>query len=430
MKSISTLSVFLTAVITQVALYGQQPFNKDLYVPVPLQQYTPPKDSAYKENMLVAYNMLEKKFDTGYNGIYSNNLNRKSSTFDNERNSEFIKNETNQPYTFSNLQPADQLAGFPNYPMSAVVKLFVTFFNPANNQNSFGTCSGVMIHPGFILTGGHCVKSKFDSSYAVACTVVPAYNLGGLPFGLTTTTNWYSFTQWTMNGNLDYDMAIMSLADPIGNETGWFDLGYTPNDSFFTSSSNVFHSFGYPGYDSFGIPVFEEGERMYYMNGYMDYWQSVNTICHYNIGYQGQSGSGLYHQDTSNNRYVYGVLSHGGGIVPPFFTCHCRMDSSMFNYFNSIIPMVSDIDSESPSKQVYIYPNPSNGVFNFDFSELQYHEINIHVFDVFGQLITKESFGQFNAKSTINLTPYPSGTYFIKAEIDGISVNGRICKTE
>lgn len=66
----------------------------------------------------------------------------------------------------------------------------------------------------------------------MACTVIPAYNLGKRPFGLTTTTQWYAFSQWTTNGNLDYDIAIMRLAQPIGNTTGWINLSYQSDTSF------------------------------------------------------------------------------------------------------------------------------------------------------------------------------------------------------
>lgn len=106
------------------------------------------------------------------------------------------------------------------------------------------------------------------------------------------------------------------------------------------------------------------------------------------------------------------------------------MDSIMFNHFNNIIPIITETEPKSYIKQILIYPNPSNGVFNIDFSELHYNEINLQVFDSFGQQIIKESIKQFNSIATIDLTSFPSGTYLIKAVIDGESVNGRICKTE
>lgn len=429
MKKRASLCVLFTLGSVLQLIVAQQPFQEDLYIPMPLQSYTPPKDANFRENKLIVFNMLEHKFDTVYSAKNYSNAEEKISSSGNNTLSESNFKGKNREYIFSNIAPADQLVEFPNYPMSGIVKLFLTFFNPVNNQTNFATCSGLMIHPGFILTGGHCVKSKFDSSYAISCTVIPAYNLGKRPYGLTTTTNWYSFTQWTQNGNLDYDIAIMSLSNPIGNQTGWIDLGYQPNDSFFISASNVFYSFGYPGYDPIGNPVFEEGERMYYMFGNMDFLKSKNSICHNNIGYQGQSGSGLFHQDSANNRKAYGVLSHGN-LFPPYHTCHCRMDSSMFAYFKSIISNVSQSLNNSSIQQIAVYPNPTSGHLHFDFSKIQFHTMKLQIFDLVGRKIVNEICPQNKSSFSIDLTPFPSGNYLIMAEIDGKRINGRIVKTE
>ncbi|MCH8903730.1 MAG: hypothetical protein IIA45_07435 [Bacteroidetes bacterium] len=79
------------------------------------------------------------------------------------------------------------------------------------------------------------------------------------------------------------------------------------NNSFFTDPSKIFHSFGYPAQDDFGNTVFEGGERMYYISGYFDYFESSNALCYYNIGYKGQSGSAFYYKVAANDRVVYGV---------------------------------------------------------------------------------------------------------------------------
>lgn len=430
MKYISSPGLWMVITICQTSVYGQPIFNTTMYEPVPLPAYALPRDSSMKENSLVRYNMDEQKFDTirSWRDTHSPHPSSPSPLYRHEKTKPV--GDLFSSFEFSNLQPADQLPEFPDYPSSAIVKLFLTFFNPVNQQNSFGTCSGIMIHPEYILTGGHCVKSLFDSSYVISCTVVPAYNLGSLPFGTTTTTDWYAFSQWTMNGNLDYDIAIMHLADPIGNETGWMDLAYTPDDSFFTADTNVFFSFGYPGYDAYGNPAFEEGERMYYMTGHMDYFSAVNTVCHYNIGYQGQSGSGFFHQDSTGRRNVYGVLSHGSGIATPAFTCHCRMDSAMFNHFNSIVPVVSDLETVSHPKEILIYPNPSNGLFTLDFSQISHSDITLKVFDVWGRQISIVPFDQASTMARINLTAFPAGTYIIQATLDGNTAIGRLCKIE
>ncbi len=430
MKKIINLIAFIgLTLFYNRTTYCQHAFDYTLYKPIPLQTYTPPKDKSIKENSLVVYNMVMQKFDTIQNPALNNyqiKINPKSR---HNQNNEDFKKGKNPENSFSNLQPADQLAEFPNFPISPVVKLFLTFYNPVTKQNSFATCSGVMIHPGFILTAAHCVKSKFDSSYVIDCKVVPAYNLGKLPFGLTTTTNWYAFSQWTANGNLDYDIALMKLSNSKGNETGWFDLAHNSDSSFFTSSANEFHSYGYPSTDPLGNPAFEEGERMYYMTGFFDFWESSKSLCHNNIAYPGTSGSGFYNKDSTGKRSVYGVLSHGT-LFPPYSTCHCVMDSMMFNYFKSIIPNANGIESNSLSKQILIYPNPSDGVFNIDFSDVSGNKIEINVINILGLQIMHKIIKPLSSNFSIDLTDLPNGPYYVQITIDGRTETGRIYKME
>lgn len=248
-----------------------------------------------------------------------------------------------------------------------------------------------------------------------------------MPFGMTTTTKWYAPSQWTSNGNLDYDIAIMSLASPIGNQAGHLDWGWHDNDSFFMNPANVFYSFGYPAYDGLNNPVFEEGERLYYMKGYMDSVNQVHTACNQNQAFQGQSGSGLYHQDAMNQRKVYGVLSHGS-IFPPYVSCHAILDSATYGLFNTIINGPSASKHTSKTTPIFIYPNPSQGLFTLDFGDISGREIGLKVFDAYGKRILDHTIR--DSQFQINLSTFPSGTYFVQAGIDGYLTTGRIYKEE
>ncbi|MCC6816959.1 MAG: T9SS type A sorting domain-containing protein [Saprospiraceae bacterium] len=412
MKLFATVILFLK-LTSEIELHGQQILDQNAYFPVNLQNYSPPKDTANQANSLIAYNILKNKFDTIHflnKSIYSS---KKFSSLRSEEKIDSKIDSNKVSYVFSTVKPADQLGEFPNYPISTVVKLFITFYNPTNGSNSFGTCSGVMISPEFVLTAGHCIKSKFDSSYAVSCIVIPAYNLGKQPYGRVTIKNWFSFTQWLSNGDLDYDIAIMSLNQPIGNSTGWLDLSYNTDSNFYYSGNNVFNSFGYPAYDPTYNPVFEMGERMYYMNGYMDFSRSTNLICHNNIAYQGQSGSGVFLTDSINNPKVFAVLSNGS-VFPPYHTCHCRLDSSMYVVFNNIISKSNSIDNNIIKNQIVFYPNPVKNVVNILFHEMNSSDANLEIIDMFGKTIIKETINEYQSSAKIDLTSIPPGPYIVK----------------
>lgn len=423
MKKILLLSILF---FHQV-LIAQESSNEK-YKPIPLPKYSPPKDSTNKSNGLIKFNITSQKLDTlNIHPAPAISIQQYPPNGQQVEN-EFIKSAP-QNYAFSNLQAADLLSGFPNYPMSSIVKLNFSFYHPGTATTSYGSCSGAIINSQYILTAGHCVFNPTDQSYIASCDVIPAYNMGNAPFGYTTANNWYSFTQWTSNNNYDYDMAILSLATPIGNTTGWLGWGSNMMNSFFTTSSNTFHSFGYPAQDDWGNPVFENGERMYYMNGYMDFWESANSMCHYNLGFHGQSGSGLYYKDANNNRYAYGVLSHGNGQNPPYYTCHCRMSSDMFNYFSNIIGIASGNEEITAEHQIQIFPNPSVGVFNLQING-NLNENEIKVLNLVGQEVLSIHKPKSNAITTIDLSNQANGLYILYVKVNGMVLTKKIYKTE
>jgi hypothetical protein len=65
--------------------------------------------------------------------------------------------------------------------------------------------------------------------------------------------------------------------------------------------------------------------------------------------------------------------------------------------------------SEIVSSEVLVYPNPTSGIINLDFSEIKVQKL--FVSDMTGKtLISKQA---INQKELIDLSNYPSGIYFI-----------------
>ncbi|MEM1324026.1 MAG: T9SS type A sorting domain-containing protein [Bacteroidota bacterium] len=319
-------------------------------------------------------------------------------------------------YVFSNLEPADRINGFPNYPFSAVVKINIAYEDDWGVV-TYGTCSGAMVGPRHVITAGHCVidpqKNK-KLKFGPGSVVIPAYNMGNVPFGYAQITTWLSFNGWTNNSNWNYDVALLVLDRDIGNLVGWLGLGYNENESWFLDSWNTHSSIGYPGSDDFGNPVFEAGERMYAMQGYMDWFESFNSTCHNNLGFRGQSGSGLYYRD-NNDRYVLGVLSHGNGTTPPYHTCHTVLDERMFDTILDKIreTTVSSSEGQAPT-EVQVFPNPTNDLLHIQFPQSIQEPTELAIFNAQGILLARQRLPEGQRQFTYSIGRYAKGLYVVQ----------------
>ncbi|NUO01950.1 MAG: trypsin-like serine protease, partial [Saprospiraceae bacterium] len=233
-----------------------------------------------------------------------------------------------QGRVFSNLSLINNTQ---DYPWSANVKIFMTFPSGGNY-----VCSGSMIDPKHVLTAGHCVYDAAEGGWASEIFVVPGFNDFEAPFGPRTATNWGSWAGWTTNEDFDWDMGYIELDQPVGALSGWFGMHYNNSNSFYTS--NTFNNAGYPSASPY------DGLFQYFWVGNYDYVID-QVLYHNNIAYGGQSGSNTYHINSSNDRIVHSVLSHGNDAVP--YTGHVRINSTKFNdvvnFMNNHIPSTYDL---------------------------------------------------------------------------------------
>ena len=94
------------------------------------------------------------------------------------------------------------------------------------------------------------------------------------------------------------------------------------------------------------------------------------------------------------------------------------------------ITVNSFVGSQDFIDQIFkIYPNPSSGIFNIDFSENQKNNFKIYVFDLAGRLILRQE-SKNVYKSKIDISEKLPGTYFVKLFLDENEYQFRIVHTK
>jgi hypothetical protein len=194
--------------------------------------------------------------------------------------------------------------------------------------------------------------------------VVPAYDYGTEPFGSALGVGYTTFSQWTDNMNMDFNMALITLDQPIGNYTGYYGFGYHNDDEFFIGGDHSFDNFSYPESDLLSSPVFDVGHRMYHQHGTFDYVTGGDVLGHYDEGYIGQSGSCSYEYD-DGGRTVYSVLSHmmhGQQML----TNHCRITPEKFKVLSKTVgnTITGIDDAREASVKLKVFPNPATNVLH------------------------------------------------------------------
>lgn len=181
------------------------------------------------------------------------------------------------------------------YSYSAAVQIIVRFSDGYVAQGS-----GTMVGNNDVLTAAHVLYSTQHGGYATAIEVTPLRAGELKPFGVVYGMDMIVSDEWVTTEGYAGDYGLITLARPIGYQSGWIDVGSVNG---YEMLHQEVQSYGYPG-------DLDDGEALYAVSGSVD--SSAGNIVEFTDdldAYGGQSGSGIF-ANTADGIKVLGVISH------------------------------------------------------------------------------------------------------------------------
>ena len=193
-----------------------------------------------------------------------------------------------------------QITATRNYPWRAHCSLRIV---AADNSLWIGT--GWFIGPRLLVTAGHVVFIKNSGvqgrdGWVKSIDAVPGRNGSQQPFGASKSTHFHSVRGWTEDGDEKFDYGAIVLADPLGDQTGWFAFAAYADVTGFRGNIS-----GYPGDKPAGT--------QWYDSRVID--SSTDRKIFYDIdSFGGQSGAAVY-RILNGQRTAFGIHAYGGARV-------------------------------------------------------------------------------------------------------------------
>lgn len=249
----------------------------------------------YRETISLTQHSFETNQSSVYSYAYDNlyyQVEQGSSNVT-QTMSELLGNNISSPLS---MKPGSNLiqTNVNTYPYSAVVHIVSVY-----SDNSAQAGSGFVIGPDTVVTAGHCI---YDEDLGMPVYVRICVKFTGTYNSYYETEEVVMPTKYVQNSDVNYDWAILTIEDDIGEETGW--LGFQANDYIVGNKliNKSIEIVGYPNpnlaggtlriqYKTQGTVLVQDNMKIYY---------NASTL-------KGMSGGPIL----GDNYIVYGVHSLG-----------------------------------------------------------------------------------------------------------------------